>query len=113
VADRAQLIAARARAAQVHVSDSLLAYVLALVHASREHPRIALGLSTRGALALVRTARVVAGLRGSDFVAADDVKEVARWVMPHRLSLSAQAIVEGDSDTSLVDSLLGTTPVPR
>ncbi|HPF26659.1 MAG TPA: MoxR family ATPase [Steroidobacteraceae bacterium] len=113
VVEPALLTAARARAVAVHVSEALLGYVLELAQATREHPRISLGLSTRGALALVRTARVVAGLRGSEHVSPDDVKDVARWVMPHRLSLSPQASVEGDTDTALVESILGRVPVPR
>ena len=113
VIDKSKLEAARASAAAIHVADALLGYVLALARATREHPRIALGLSTRGALALVRAARVVAGMRGGNFVSADDVKEVSRWVMPHRLSLSPQASVEGDTDSALVESILSATPVPR
>jgi MoxR-like ATPase len=66
--DRALLHQARAAASALHVSEALSGYVLDLAHATREHPRVALGLSTRGALALLRAARVHAGLRNGDFV---------------------------------------------
>src|SRR5262249_2830700 len=62
--ERAMLERARAEAESIHVSDALTGYVLDLVRASREHPRLSLGLSTRAALALTKTARVAAGLRG-------------------------------------------------
>jgi MoxR-like ATPase len=111
--ERGLIDAARAEAESLHVSDALAAYVLDLARASREHSRVALGLSTRGALALLRAARVAAGIRGSEFVAPDDVKEVARWVMAHRLVLTPEAALEGVSDLTIVQGLLEQTPVPR
>lgn len=111
--DRALLAAARAQAEQLHVADALTGYVLDLVRASRENPRLSLGLSTRGALALMKAARVAAGLRGADFVSPDDVKEIATWVMPHRLVLTPEASLEGTRDVDVVRALLADTPVPR
>lgn len=111
--ERPLLESARAQAEQIHVAEALLGYVLDLAQASREHPRVALGLSTRGALALVKAARIAAALRGSDFVAPDDVKEVAAWVMAHRIVLTPEAALEGVSDLDVVGSLLSETAVPR
>jgi MoxR-like ATPase len=110
---RSLLEEARVEAAAMHVSDALTGYVLDLVRASRENQRVSLGLSTRGALALLKGARVAAGLRGADFVSPDDVKEVAPWVMPHRLVLTPEAALEGVRDAEVVRSLLADTPVPR
>ena len=70
------------------------------------------GLSTRGALALLRAARVAAGLRGADFVTPDEVREVAPWIVPHRLQLTPEAALEGVTDVDIVRSLLERTPVP-
>ena len=111
--DRAQLHAARAEASALHVSDALSNYVIDLARATREHPRVALGLSTRGALALIRAARVHAGLRGADFVAPDDVQSVARWVLAHRLVLKPEAALDGDTDLGIVGAILEGTAVPR
>ena len=113
VIDRALLAQARALTERIHVSAALSGYVLDLAAASREHPRLALGLSTRGALALVKAARIVAGLRAGDFVTPDDVKQVAPWILAHRLVLTPEASLEGASDAQIVKSLLATTPVPR
>jgi len=113
VIDRALLGAARAAAERVHASAALSAYVLDLAAATREHPRLALGLSTRGALSLLKAARIVAGMRGSEFVTPDDVKQVAPWVLAHRLVLTPEATLEGASDTEVVQGVLATTPVPR
>src|SRR6185312_12965550 len=110
---RSLLEEARTEAAAMHVSEALNGYVLDLVRASRENQRVSLGISTRGALALLKAARVAAGLRGGDFVSPDDVKEVAPWVMPHRLVLTPEAALEGVRDAEIVRSLLADTPVPR
>jgi len=113
VLDPALLTRARAEADGVHVSDALAGYVLDIARASREHTRLTLGLSTRGALSLLKAARITAGLRGSEFVAPDDVKEAAAWVMAHRLVLTPEAALEGLTDVEVVKGLLSDTPVPR
>ena len=113
VLGRAQLAAARAAVDEIHLAAALADYVLDLAQATRRHPRLALGLSTRGALALLKAARITAGLRGAEFVTPDDVKEVAPSVMGHRLVLTPEAALEGISDTDVVHSLLSEVPVPR
>jgi MoxR-like ATPase len=111
--ERALLAEARAEVERIHVSDTLNTYVLDLAQASRQHARLSLGLSTRGALALLKAARITAALRGADFATPDDVKEVAMWVMAHRLVLTPEAALEGASDVEVVRSVLAETPVPR
>jgi MoxR-like ATPase len=108
-----QLEAARRAVDEMHVSAEVTAYVLAIAKATRDDPHIALGLSTRGALALLRAARVAAALRGSSFVTPDDVKLMAPWVIAHRLTLSAEAALERRKDQALVRSILERVPVPR
>jgi MoxR-like ATPase len=111
--DPALLKLARDEADRIHVSEALTGYVLDLARASREHARLSLGLSTRGALSLLKAARITAGLRGSDFVAPDDVKEAGAWVMAHRLVLTPEASLEGLTDLQVVRTLLADTAVPR
>jgi MoxR-like ATPase len=111
--DRSLLAAARAEVEVVHVSAALSAYVLDLARTSRSHARLALGLSTRGALALLKAARIIAALRGAEFVTPDDVKGAAVWVMAHRLVLTPEAALEGATDVDTVQSILAETPVPR
>jgi MoxR-like ATPase len=108
-----QIDSARDHADRLHVSPELVTYILGIANASREHPQIALGLSTRAALALLLAARVAAGLRGSEFVTPDDVKLVVPWVVPHRLTLSSEAALEGRTDRELASALLERVPVPR
>lgn len=113
VLERSVLGAARADAERVHVADGLLGYVLDLAAASRRHPLLSLGLSTRGALALLKAARIIAGCRGNEFATPDDVKEAAAWVIAHRLVLTPEAALEGLTDVDVVRELLAATPVPR
>ena len=113
VLDRTLLEKARQEADGIHVAEGLMAYVLDIAAASREHSRLSLGLSTRGALALIKAARITAGFRGGDFVTPDDVKEAAIWVIAHRLVLTPEASLEGLRDTDVVRGLLAETPVPR
>jgi MoxR-like ATPase len=104
---------ARAQAQSIHVSDALRAYVLDLAQATRDSPHISLGLSTRGALALLRAARIAAGMRGMDYAAPDDVKTVWPWVVPHRLVVASEAVLEGINEQQLARKLIEQVAVPR
>jgi MoxR-like ATPase len=107
------LEAARAQATGVHVSDAIYKYVSDIASASRVHAQVNLGLSSRGALALMRSARVEAALRGGEFVTPDDIKTVANPVMAHRLLLSADAALEGIEGESIVEAIFNQVDVPR
>jgi MoxR-like ATPase len=113
IVNPALVAAARAQADALHVAPEVLHYVLALAAASREHAQLTLGLSTRGALALLRAARCRAGIEGADYVSADDVQAVAPWVLPHRLALAGDAVLDGVSERDVVQRLLEQVPVPR
>jgi MoxR-like ATPase len=107
------LEAARQELKNVHLSDALVGYVLDIVAASRQTSSVALGLSSRAAIALARCARIEAALRGGDFVVPDDVKRVAPWVIPHRLVLAPDAVLEGASARTELERILASVPVPR
>jgi MoxR-like ATPase len=107
------LEAARRCVDAVHLAPELNGYILDIAHASRQHAHFSLGLSTRGVLAVVRASRICAALRGGEFVAPDDVKEVVPMVIGHRLVLAPEAMLEGLSAQTLVQRLLEQVPVPR
>lgn len=113
VVSQAMLAEARAAVDEVHVASELLGYILDLAQASRQHAHLTLGLSTRGALAALRAARVAAALRGATFATPDDVKEVLPTVISHRLVLAPEAMLEGITTQAIVQRLLEQTPVPR
>lgn len=93
----------RATVAEVNTSDSLIAYVQRLVAFTRESSEFAVGLSPRGALALVGAARSWAVMEGRDFVIPEDVQAVLAPVMAHRLVPSADYAGDGDA---LVDLMM-------
>jgi MoxR-like ATPase len=107
------LDAVRASVDEVHVAPELLAYILDIASASRQHAHLTLGLSTRGALAVLRAARIAAALRGGNFVTPDDVKEMLSAVISHRLVLAPEAMLEGVTTLSIVQRMLDQVPVPR
>ena len=104
--DAERLRAWQARLDDIHVADALLDYVQALVAASRDHPELAWGLSTRGALALLQAARGWALLEGRDHVLPEDVQAVWVPVAGHRLSSGRRE--EGEA---LARHLLARVPV--
>lgn len=104
---------ARQNAAEVIVSDAVYEYATALCAASREHAQVSLGLSTRGALALMRTARAEAALNGQHYVTPDHLKELAGPVMSHRLLLTPEAMLEDTQTQDVVEAILAAVPVPR
>lgn len=105
------LLALREGVRAVHLADPVLDHALALVRATREHPQVQLGASSRAALALVRCAQARALLDGRDFVAPEDTKALAPAVLAHRLVLREAA---GDPDAAqrLVQELAARLPVP-
>ncbi|HEX7043700.1 MAG TPA: AAA family ATPase [Burkholderiales bacterium] len=106
VMDAAALLALQQQAAQLHASDALIDYVQALAAATRESPALALGLSPRGALALLRAARAWALLAGRDHVVPEDVQAVAEPVIGHRVRLAP------DAPPDTVAALLASVPIP-
>jgi len=76
------------RVDQIHMDESLSDYLLAIIHATRQSELLSLGVSTRGALALNKTAKALALVRGRDYCLPDDVKELAPIVLSHRVMLS-------------------------
>lgn len=99
-------------AQRVHVEDSLHSYIVRLCAATRALPELRLGVSTRGALALVRSSRALAAAQGRPFVTTDDVKILAPAVMTHRMLLTPEAELARIDPYDLVDQVLDRIDVP-
>lgn len=112
VASAADLEAARAEVAKTTVSPEITAYVVDLCRATRESPSLTLGVSPRGATALLSTARAWAWLTGRDYVTPDDVKALALPTLRHRLQLRPEAEMEGVTTDSVINAILAHVPVP-
>jgi MoxR-like ATPase len=113
VAGPADLEAARAAVAKTAVSPEITGYVVDLCRATRESPSLTLGVSPRGATALLATARAWAWLTGRDYVIPDDVKALALPTLRHRVQLRPEAEMEGVTADSVINAILTHVPVPR
>jgi len=97
---------------RVHVVESVRRYILDLVHATREHPALALGASPRGSLALYRAAQAHAALQGRDYTIPDDVKRLAVACLAHRMVVNPEESLGGTTTASVVKELLKKIEVP-
>ena len=113
VANASDILTAREQAEHIEVSPAVLTYMVDLIRATRTSPAVRIGVSPRGATALLRVCRVWAFLQGRSFVTPDDVKAMADSVLAHRLSMKAEAELEGLNAHSVIASILEQVPVPR
>ncbi|MDI3341538.1 MAG: MoxR family ATPase [Sphaerobacter sp.] len=112
VATLDDLRAAAAVCRTVYVDEDLRRYITGITRATRQHEAVSLGVSPRGTLALFRAAQALATLRGRGFVLPDDIKEVSRPVLVHRLILSPEARLRGRDARQIVDEVLAAIGVP-
>ena len=98
---------------QVHLSDGVRDYTYRIVAATRTHPRLTLGASPRAGIQLLTASQAAAAIQGRDFATPDDVKDVADFVIPHRLIVAPDAEIEGISGNDILRELLASLPVPR
>jgi MoxR-like ATPase len=113
VAGPEHLAAGTAAVRGVQVAPEVLGYVVDLARATRSSPSLSLGVSPRGATALLSTSRAWAWLSGRDYVTPDDVKALARPTLRHRVELRPEAELEGVSVDAVLDGVLASVPVPR
>ena len=100
------------RCAKVLVDDHVLGYITALVRATRKWPTFSLGVSPRAGVAMLRGARAVAALEGREFAVPDDVQEVVVPALRHRVMLTPEAEVEGQSPDELLTEIVRSVEVP-
>ena len=105
--------AIRAVSRSVRVEENLLGYIRNIVAATRDDDSVQLGAGPRAALALLSTSRALAAIRGRDFVSPDEVKELAPAVLVHRITLTAEAEMEGTDITGLMQRIFERVEVPR
>ncbi|MDF2710128.1 MAG: family ATPase [Nonomuraea muscovyensis] len=113
VATADDLAAGREAVAGVHVAPEVLGYIVDLARATRSSPALQLGVSPRGATALLAASRAWAWLSGRPYVTPDDVKALARPALRHRVQLRPEAELEGASADGVLDGILASVPVPR
>ncbi|WP_241432246.1 AAA family ATPase [Ilumatobacter nonamiensis] len=113
VTDTATLDATIGAIDNIAVAHTIHDYIVKIASATRTHPDLRLGVSTRGTLALLRIARAYAATDDRDFVTPDDIKTLVAPVFAHRVALSAEAELRGITIDTLIADITDTIPVPR
>ena len=112
IVTRDELLAMQGALENIFVSEPLERYIVALAQATRVDPRVTLGASPRGSLALLKLARAEAAIRGRDFVLPDDVKAVAVAALAHRIVLRPELWVSSTTPRHVVEGVLREVPAP-
>jgi MoxR-like ATPase len=99
--------------AGVRLNDDIVAYVVDLVRATREHPSLQFGGSPRAAAMLASSGRALAAFKGRDFVIPDDIKQLARPALRHRLVLAPSAMIEGQDVDGVLGQIIDRQAAPR
>ena len=113
VTDAAGLKAMKTLSDGVLIDDEVLDYALRIVRATRDFSGLSHGASPRASIALARASRVQALFEGRDFVTPDDVQQVARPVLRHRIQLSADAEIEGQTPETALGRQLEQVEAPK
>jgi MoxR-like ATPase len=112
VAGSEELLAAARAVTDIYIDDSVVDYLLTIVHATRDHRDIALGASPRGSLGLFRAAQARAAIHGRDYVLPDDVKALAPTVLAHRLLVRPESALRGRTADQIIAAILDTVDPP-
>jgi len=112
VTSAAELISMQQAIRKVHVSDDVRRYILQIVHATRDHTLVELGVSPRGSLALYRGSQALAAIRGREFAIPSDVQHLCPPLLTHRIHISPQTRLRGRTPAQIVSEIADSVPVP-
>jgi len=100
-------------AAQVIVEEKVVGYIVEIIDRTRNWHAVSVGASPRGGVNMLVAARTLAACRGRDFVTPDDIKEIAPWVLRHRILLRPDVEIEGTGVDAVIAEILDSVEVPR
>ncbi len=98
---------------RVHIKDELITYIATIVHQTRNNGNLFIGASPRASMAILKTSKAIAALRGRDFVTPDDIQTVCYPVLSHRIILSPEKEMEGVTVENVIREMVKNTEVPR
>ena len=103
----------RSQVQSIIVEPKLVEFIAKIVYETRNNPALYLGASPRASLAILRSARANAAIKGRDFVTPEDIVEMAPHVLRHRIILTPEKEMEGLTTDDLIDTILKSIEVPR
>jgi MoxR-like ATPase len=103
----------RAEVRGAHMEPGVQRYIVDIVRRTRTHPSVQYGASPRASVALLLCSKALSALRGREFSTPDDVRDIARPVLRHRLSLRAEAELDGATPDAVITDILQGAEVPR
>ena len=115
VLDEQEVRDLQAQVGTIHVNESLVDYLMAIIETTRTHAEAALGVSTRGALTYFKACQALAMVNGRDFVIPEDVKRLAVPVLSHRIVMKDRRLLRADSspEQRFIQRIVNEIPVPR
>ena len=115
VLDAADVRELQEQVASIHMNEALIDYLMSIVHVTRTHDEVALGVSTRGALTYFKACQALAMVSGRDFVVPDDVKRLAGPVLSHRILMKERRALRGDAsaEARFIARVVNVVAVPR
>ncbi|GCE26070.1 ATPase [Dictyobacter alpinus] len=112
VVDAEQLMKLQQAVRKIHVNTNIENYIVDLIHGTRDHSEVELGVSPRGTLALYRASQAMAAIQARDYVIPDDVKRLAPHVLSHRMIATNQSRLHGHDMEQVIVDILQSTAVP-
>lgn len=113
LSDPAAISKCRAEIRSMRMEPGVQEYVVNIVRSTREHPSVIYGASPRASVALLLCSKALAAIRERSFPTPDDVRDIALPVLRHRLTLRAEAELDGATTDAVIEDILRTTDVPR
>lgn len=112
IVDANTIVAMQRACEEVYLDDTVAKYIVAIVQATRDNPRLQAGASPRGSLGLMKAARAHAAIMGRNFVVPDDVIEMAVPVLAHRVLLTPDEWLRGNSPSDVIDQCMASVATP-
>ena len=112
VVEHSQITTIQAGIRKIYVAESMRAYILKIVQATREHSALSLGASPRGSLAIYRTAQARAAINSRNYVIPDDIKLMAIPCLAHRILMNPENLLSGETTNDVMKDLLKNIEIP-
>ncbi|MFA8434347.1 MAG: AAA family ATPase [Marinifilaceae bacterium] len=103
----------RNRIQALHIDENLRRYIAQIVHNTRNHPALLLGVSPRASVAVMMAAKAMAAIQGRDFVTPEDIREIVIPVLHHRIILTPEKEMEGISSEQIIAQIVDNIEIPR